>query len=135
DRDRGKFRTFLLTALEHYSADQFDQANAQKRGGGRTPLSLNFGEAEGELTPKVEEAPDKGFRRDWALCVLTRAMDAVRNSFESAGKTAEFETFKLHLTSTRPEGVSYEEMAAALRISVSDVRNRIRSARARYREE
>jgi len=32
-RDRGKFRSFLLTALNHFLVDQWKRASAQKRGG------------------------------------------------------------------------------------------------------
>jgi hypothetical protein len=46
-REKGKFRTFLLAALQHYLSDQYDRAKALKRGRGRF-FSLNFDEAEAE---------------------------------------------------------------------------------------
>ena len=134
DRDRGKFRTFLLTAIEHYMADEYDRAKAQKRGGGAAVLSLDFEGAELDVPRDGAGSPDQEFKRDWAVRVMAQGMEAVKASFDDRGRAAEFEAFRGHLTSTRPEGASYEAMAAALGISVEDVRNRVRSARTRYRE-
>jgi len=136
DRDRGKFRTFLLAALEHYMADQYDRDRAQKRGGDRTILSLDFEKAEGEAPalPASGENPDAAFKRDWATRVLAQAMEALRESFDTSGRRAQFDAFQAHLTSTRPEGASYEELAKQLGISVDDVRNRVRATRAAYRD-
>jgi RNA polymerase sigma-70 factor (ECF subfamily) len=134
--ERGKFRTFLLTALQHYMADQYDRDRAQKRGGGRTIVSLDFGKAESEISASNgnRKGPEEEFRRDWAVHVMAQAMDAVRSSYASSGREAEFEAFKAHLSSTRPEGPSYEELAKHLGLGVDDVRNRVRSARVRYKE-
>jgi RNA polymerase sigma-70 factor (ECF subfamily) len=136
DRDRGKFRTFLLTALERDMADAYDRAKALKRGGGQPLLSLDFTGAEEEFRQKgaTAETPDHLYKRDWAVHVMAQALDALRGSFESSGRSAEFETFKPYLTSTRPAGDSYKEMARTLSISVEDVRNRVSSFRDRYRK-
>lgn len=134
DRERGRFRTFLLTALDHYRSDQYDHDRARKRGGGQPLLSLNFEEADENLPLKAGENPDRAYVREWAVGVLSQAMDAVQAYYSSSSRSAEFEAFKLHLTSTHPDGASYEEMARTLGISMDDVRNRIRSARTRYRE-
>ena len=134
DRDRGKFRTFLLTAFEHHVADEFDRARAQKRGGDHPPLSLDFEAAEGEIAGRLSEPPDRAFRRDWAIRVMSQALDRLRAGFEQSGRPAEFEAIKGHLTATRPDGATYEDIARTLGISVEDVRNRIKAARARYRE-
>jgi len=134
DRDRGKFRTFLLAALEHYLADEYDRSQAQKRGGGRLALSLDYGEAEEGLGATIAAPADSSFKRDWAVQVMSQAMEAVRTSFQNSGRTAEFEAFRAYLTSTRPDGASYEELARSLGLTVDDVRNRVRATRQRYRE-
>src|SRR5262245_1513273 len=41
NRERGKFRSFLLASLQHYLADERDRAHALKRGGGQSLLSLD----------------------------------------------------------------------------------------------
>src|SRR5687767_9620447 len=78
DRGRGKFRTFLLTALDHFIADEWDRARAQKRGGGSPAVSLDFDRADAELLrDPSSRSPDDGFRRDWALRVMGEALQAV----------------------------------------------------------
>jgi RNA polymerase sigma-70 factor (ECF subfamily) len=136
DPERGKFRAFLLSALKHYMADQYDHDRALKRGGGRPLLSMDFEGAEAEAAgaPSRSDSPDRDFQRDWAVQVMSQALDAVRLSYHNSGRIAEFESFKNHLTSLHPRGTTYQSLAASLGISVNDVRNRIRAARTRYRE-
>jgi len=136
DPDRGKFRTFLLSAFKHYMADQYDYDRAQKRGGGRPVLSLDFEGAETEVAgaPAATESPDQAYRRDWAVHVMSQAMELVKESYRASGRAAEFEQFKAHLTSLHPKEATYEGLAAALGTSVDNVRNWIRTARTRYRE-
>jgi RNA polymerase sigma-70 factor (ECF subfamily) len=136
DCDRGRFRTFLLVALEHYQADGYDRDRSQKRGGGKPVLSLDFQAAESGATlgGVPTHSPDQEFKRDWAIGVMSQALRLVQSDFESTGRGLEFETFREHLAATHPDGASYADMAAVLRTSVEDVRNRVRKCRARYRE-
>ncbi len=136
DRARGKFRTFLLTCLEHYLADEYDRARAQKRGGDRIhlPLDVRQAEREASLQPKSDETPGRIFEREWAVNVLAQAMAALKAAFEGSGRGSEFALFKAHLMSARPQGASYEEMAKTLGVSADDIRNRIRSTRLQLRE-
>jgi RNA polymerase sigma-70 factor (ECF subfamily) len=135
-RDRGKFRTFLLTALEHFMADEHDRAQALKRGGGREAFSLDFASAESEMgsEPAARDSLDRGFRRDWALRVMSQALRDVKREFEASGRAEEFEALRLHLSFTAKAAPSYAEVAASLGISEGDVRNRIHRTRARYKE-
>lgn len=134
--ERGKFRTFLLTAIKNYMADQFDHDRAQKRGGGRTPLSLDFEGADAEvaLDPAAKASPDKGYQRDWAVHVMSQAMESLREFYHASERGGEFDQLKAHLTSLHPQDATYESVAVSLGISVDDVRNRVRAARVRYRD-
>ena len=40
DRSKGRFRTFLLAAMKHFLADEWDRAKAAKRGGDAIVLPL-----------------------------------------------------------------------------------------------
>jgi RNA polymerase sigma factor (sigma-70 family) len=74
--DRGKFRTFLLTALKNYLADEHARQGALKRGGGRSVVSFDAREAEAWLArePVDDESPDRLFDRRWAGAVIERAI-------------------------------------------------------------
>jgi RNA polymerase sigma-70 factor (ECF subfamily) len=129
DRGRGKFRTFLLTALQHYVADEFDRVKAKKRGGGAKAIPLDFAEAAADVST---EPPDQAFRREWAMLVLERSMKALRAEFESSGRAAEFDLLKSYLGAADPP--SYAEAAKRLAITESDLKSRIHRLRKRYRE-
>jgi RNA polymerase sigma factor (sigma-70 family) len=133
-RDRGKFRTFLLTALEHYLADEHDRAQALKRGGGRQAVSIDYAAAESALQSAGPEPPDRLFRRDWALRVLSQALEALRAGFVARGKEAEFATLRVHLTEGTRGAPSGAELARTLGVSEAEVRKRIHRARADYKE-
>lgn len=135
DRDRGRFRTFLILAFEHYCADQRDHDRAQKRGGGRAPLPLDFPRADTEFSrePAAPDPTDR-FRRDWALQVLAQALQALREEYEREGRRDEFDALRLHLSYGAEKPPSYQDVAARLGRSESDVRNRLHRVRTRYRE-
>src|SRR5438132_461616 len=100
DPKRGKFRSFLLTAFKHFLAKEHDRANAQKRGGGRQLLTLDFqaGERQYDLEPTDYASPDTIYERRWALTLLEQTLARLRQEFENAGKRKLFETLKGALT-------------------------------------
>ncbi len=136
DRSKGTFRAFLCAALRHYVADDRDRERAQKRGGGRPPLSLDFAKVETEIAraPAVTEAPEKVFERQWALEVLKRALQALRAEFKAADRGAEFEALHLYLSAGGKGAPTHADLARRLGISESDVNNRVHRLRTRYRE-
>src|SRR5258708_1681604 len=72
DRAKGKFRSFLLAALKHFLANEWDKANALKRGGGLTfvPLQVESAETRYGLEPIDTLSADKIFERRWAPTLL-----------------------------------------------------------------
>ena len=91
--ERGRFRTFLLTALRNFLINDWERSHAAKRGGGHTPLSLNFDEA--ERTYRLQPidpglTPEQAFDRTWAVGMVERAMGAVRSDYERSGRGALF---------------------------------------------
>ena len=90
DRERGRFRSFLLASMKHFLAKQWRRDAAQKRGGGRAPISLDFddGETRYRLEPSHNATPEKLFERQWTLTLLARALTTLRTEFEASGKAA-----------------------------------------------
>jgi RNA polymerase sigma-70 factor (ECF subfamily) len=73
---KGKFRAFLLAALKHFLANEWDRANSQKRGAGLMPLSLDWQNADAryQIEPVDNLSPDKVCDRAWAITLLQRVL-------------------------------------------------------------
>ncbi len=126
--EKGRFRTFLLTVLKRYLINESERKRAQKRGGGKPQLSLDYNRAERDFTimPTSDETPERSFNRQWALDAMSRALRALASEMEP--KT--FEAVKPHLAG----GPAYEQTAKTLGITVTRLNNLIHRTRKRYRE-
>lgn len=135
DRDRGRFRAFLLTSLKNFLVGQWQKEHAQKRGGGRVLLSLDFaaGESRYLLEPIDNLTPELLFERQWALALLADVLAKLRSQWEAAGKTAEFEALKPCIASDATPG-GYAAIAAQLETSEGAARVAAHRLRQRYRE-
>jgi RNA polymerase sigma-70 factor (ECF subfamily) len=135
DERKGRFRSFLLTALKRFLADEWDKSRAQKRGGGRQPVLLDskVGGPSDAADPDGGVAADLIYDRQWALALLERTMSRLRAEFTQAGKTREFEQFKGFLTANRKE-ISYSKAAKAAGLSEGAARVAAHRLRKRYRE-
>jgi RNA polymerase sigma-70 factor (ECF subfamily) len=90
---RGRFRSFLLTALRPYLANEWDRAQTRRRGGGQTLVSLDAQDAEQRYRVEPVEAgtPKTVFEKRWALAVLERVLTRPREEFvagEKGGKAS-----------------------------------------------
>src|ERR1044071_8223296 len=90
DREKGKFRTFLLATLDYFLAREWSRAHRQKRGGQFTFVSLDeeTPEERYRLEPADNDTPEKKFLRHWALTVLKQTMNALESECEAKGKRA-----------------------------------------------
>ena len=134
-REKGRFRTFLLTALKRFLANEWDRAHAQKRGGGRVPLSLDTSAAETRY--QAESAgglsADRIYERRWALTLIDQAVARLKDEFITAGKAREFAHLKETLTAERG-AIPYGRIAAALEMSEGTARVAVHRLRKRFRE-
>jgi RNA polymerase sigma factor (sigma-70 family) len=135
DPKRGRFRTFLLTSFKNYLANQRRDAARLKRGGGDTPLSLDWAEAEtaaqGALASGI--TPDKLFDRQWAEEVLELAARRLRERYAAAGKGAQAESLEPFLWAG-PEALDGENLAQRLGMSPGGARVALHRARSLFRE-
>jgi RNA polymerase sigma factor (sigma-70 family) len=131
----GKFRSFLLVAMKHFLANEYDRARAQKRGGDRTILSLDFENAENQyaLEPANELSPEKLFEKSWALTVLTRIMKQLEAELVGKGKQKLFEHLSIYLA-VDADAIPYCEVATKLGMTEGATRVAVHRLRKRCRE-
>ncbi len=135
EREKGKFRSFLLASLNYYVADERDRANAQKRGGGREVLSLDVEEAEQRyrLEPVDERSPEKLFERRWAMALLDQVLARLGQEFADAGKRELFE--RLQPLLVEGTGVkTYAEIGRETGMTEEAVKKAVQRMRRRYGE-
>ena len=136
DRERGRFRTFLLTALENYLANEWDKANRQKRGGGQQIVSLEnteSAEAGYQLLPADTATPAQLYERRWAQAVLAAVLTRLRAECDARSGSGKFDVLKQFLFGDRGE-VSYTDAAARVGLSDSATKSAIYRLRQRYGE-
>lgn len=133
-RDLGRFRSFLLTSMNNFLADQWDKAKAQKRGGGMSPISLDFVSAEGHpvFEPAHNITPEKLYERQWALTVLDTVLNRLSEEYTESGKQDLFQGLKPVLTSGKGV-VSYQDLAVKLGISEGAIKVAAHRLRKKYR--
>ena len=135
DREKGRFRSFLLTRLNHFLADEWDRRKAQKRGGGQRLIPLEGGTAEThyQIEPADLRSPDRLFEYRWAVTLLEHVFARLRQEYEDDGKAALFDELKGCLTQARA-AVSYAEVGARLGLSEGALRVAVHRLRQRYRD-
>ena len=135
DRERAKFRSYLLGALNHFLADAWDHAHRLKRGGGQAnqPFDVRSGESRFTLEPVAELTPDRLFDRGWALTVLDQVISRLRQEYEQSGKRRLFDKLSAFLPGDA-EADSYGELARELGMTEGTVRVAVHRLRRRYGE-
>ncbi len=135
DREKGRFRSFLMASCAHFLANQSDRDRAWKRGGGRAPVSIDGSEAEGRYgnEPAHELTAERLFERKWATTLLDQVIAAVEAEMAGAGKSRQFEALRPALLGGA-ERVPYAMIAAELGLSEEAARAAAHRLRRRYRE-
>jgi RNA polymerase sigma-70 factor (ECF subfamily) len=135
NRHKGKFRSFLLAAMEHFLAKEWRDMNRIKRGGGQTILSLDREDPESKyrIEPVEELTPERIYERRWALILLDQTMDRLRGEFAAAGKLPMFDALQVFLTGDR-ENKPYAQMAVELDMTEGAVKVAVHRLRVRYGE-
>ncbi len=120
DRAKGRFRSFLLGALNHFVADARDGEHAQKRGGGKIRERFDeaaISEAENQVARNDRWNAHRVYDRAWAETLLRQSLDRLTQECAFAGKAALFEALRSHLSLGMDEAVPYDELAARMQIS------------------
>jgi RNA polymerase sigma-70 factor (ECF subfamily) len=133
--ERGRFRSFLLSALKHFLANEWDKVRSLKRGGGQPVLSFDSTDAETAVRAAETRSlgPEQAFDRQWTLALLDRVLARLQQEHLDAGKAAMFAHLKETLTSDR-SAVPYAVMASRLGVSEGSVKVAVHRIRQRYRQ-
>ena len=135
DRERGRFRSFLLKSLQHFLVNEWVRGQAQKRGGGQYVFSLDEEAAERtyQQEPADEMVPESLYDKRWAMTLLERAMDRLGADYAATGKRELYDQLK-PLLLTEGSGESYRQLAAPLGLSEGAVKVAVHRLRQRFRD-
>jgi RNA polymerase sigma-70 factor (ECF subfamily) len=135
DRQKGRFRNFLMAAIKHYLSNERAKARAQKRGGGCRIVSMDIETAETRLRlePVDTTTPDQLFERQWALTLLEEVLATLKQEYEHQNKAAVFAAIKGSLTGPR-DRQPYATLAQQLDSTEGHVRVLVHRLRQRYRQ-
>jgi len=122
DPERGRFRSYLLTAVKRRIVNAHDRANAQKRGGGLRLVSIDEPLAEKQFLDIDDPGldPSETYERSWALTVLQRARHRLRAEQAALGRLSEFELLEPFLSAPPAEG-EYASLAVNLKMARNGV--------------
>jgi RNA polymerase sigma-70 factor (ECF subfamily) len=134
DRERGRFRSYLLGAMKHFLANEWHRARTRKRGGGVQFIGWDALDPESRYAGASlqPDNPERLFDREWALETVAGALQALRDEMEKAGKSEQFEALKGSLTGE--DDGPREEIAARLAMSEGAVKVAVHRLRKRYRK-
>jgi len=133
DPAKGRFRSFILTSLKFFVADEADRQRARKRGGGAiVPLEVSSGEERYQREPAHDETPERIFERRWALSVLDRAVAKLREEFVEHGRPEHFDRLKVFLLGQ--SDAPYAALAHEMNTSEGTLKVAIHRLRKRYRD-
>jgi RNA polymerase sigma factor (sigma-70 family) len=132
DRSRGRFRSYLLSALQGYLANQRDAAHALKRGGGLRIESLDVTNAGAELHDAAP-TPEREFEREYALSMVSVALARLRDEAEAAGRGAQYARLAIYVVDPPAPG-EFRALSQRLGISANTLSVQVRRMRQRLLE-
>jgi RNA polymerase sigma-70 factor (ECF subfamily) len=133
DPEKGRFRSFLLTSLKFFVADEEDRHRARKRGGGMVvAIEYASGEERYQREPAHDETPERIYERRWVLSLIDRVVEKLREEFVQHGRPDHFERLKVFLLGH--SDAPYAALAREMNTSEGALKVAIHRLRKRYRE-
>ena len=134
DRNKGRFRSWLLGAMNHFLAHEWEKARARKRGGVAViPIDEAHANERYERLMATDATPEMLYDQQWALIILERAATRLRSGYIADGRPEIYESLKPFASGEGP-AQSYAETAAQLGLTESAVKSAIHRLRQRYQE-
>ena len=134
--EKGQLRTFLLGSLQHFLANEYDRAQALKRGGGQQIVSMDDDLIEAEAALHTIDGADdcKGYDQQWASNLVSLAWEQLHRAMVAEGKAELIDALQPFVVGGAASPPSPEEAAAGLGLPISTFRNALWRLRQRYRE-
>ena len=135
DPAKGRLRTFLITALKRFMANEWRRASAGKRGGGQpcVPMDTAFAESRYATATPDRFTAEEAFDRQWAMTLLDLTVQRLQAEYASSGKADDFDVLKGSLTAAHG-AIDYPGVAARLNTSEGAARVAVHRLRKRFRE-
>lgn len=135
DPERGKFRSFLLSALKNFLTNDWERSTQQKRGGGRLLISWDQASVERryQMEPVDQLSPEKLYEKQWAMTLLEHVLARLREEQVAAGRELFFEGVKNRLWGDT-SSTGYAELGARLGLTEVALKVAVHRLRLRYRE-
>jgi RNA polymerase sigma factor (sigma-70 family) len=134
DQQRGRFRSFLLTSISYFLANEWDKSQAQKRGSGRVvSLPLSAADTSCRWEPADTVTPEQTFERRWAVTLLDEVMSRLCADYARQDKAQLFEELKPCLLGER-SAQPYASLATKLGMTEGSVKVAVHRLRQRYRQ-
>jgi len=132
-KEKGRLRSFLLASLKYFLADEQRRAMAIKRGKGQRliPLEELHADERTDMEPSDPMTAEMIYERRWALTVLERVINRLKDEYRAAGNAALFDSLK-QLLPDEPGAPSQGEIAARLGMTENAIRQAFHRFRRRY---
>lgn len=138
NRQKGRFRAFLLVSLKNFLADAADRERTLKRGGGLNFLPLHEEQAEEAeslfQTHSGTSNGDRLFDLGWAEALVAAGLERLSADYKAGGRERLFNQLRIFVAGGAEPPPSYAELADRLEIAESTLRSHVTRLRARYRE-
>ena len=136
DRAKGRLRTFLLGALQHFLEDAADRLKALKRGGGKQIISLQEHLVEAEAVTQAirDEDATTGYDQSWAAALAQRAREELKTACIQENKRPLFDALEPFVFGGSRPLPDQEEVAFRLAMPLATLRTSLHRLRQRYRE-
>src|SRR5262249_39958448 len=138
DRQKGRFRSFLLASVKNFLADATDRERTLKRGGAQDFLPLHeeqVKEAESLFqTHSSASKEDRLFDRSWAEALVAAGLERLSADYKNQGKEGLFNQLRMFVPGGAEPPPTYAELTDRLGIAESTLRSQVTRLRARYRE-
>jgi DNA-directed RNA polymerase specialized sigma24 family protein len=137
DQSLGRFRTFLLVALERFVVSSLRYEGRMKRGGDSNVLRLEASDLANLNVSELASDPNQAFCHAWVTDLLDQVLTEVKEEYQSTERATYWEIFRLKILAPVFEdskAPSYREIGEAFHMTdESKIANIVVTVKRRFR--